>query len=90
MLVMADPSVKWFAEAARYASEIRFITEGRLAFLENGKPKSGNNKGSVFFIFAPKIIGGSRTTYMTRQELLSRGRVEPAIEAKPDNYGLAA
>lgn len=88
MLVMADPSVKWFSKAAEYATEIRFVTEGRLAFLENGKPKSGNNKGSVFFIFAPKMIGNAKTTYLTRQELLSLGK--PEIETKPDNYELAA
>tara|TARA_R110001592_G_scaffold95437_6_gene274980 strand:- start:384 stop:929 length:546 start_codon:yes stop_codon:yes gene_type:complete len=87
MLVMADPSVKWFAKAAKYATEIRFVTNGRIAFLENGKPKSGNNKGSVFFIFAPKLIGQVRTTYVTRRELLELGR--PVIETKPDNYGLA-
>ena len=38
MLVMCDPSVKWFSLAAQFASEIRFVTEGRLAFLKNGKP----------------------------------------------------
>ena len=37
MLVMADPSVKWFAKAQKYASEIRFVTEGRIAFLNDGK-----------------------------------------------------
>jgi len=88
MLVMADPSVKWFSKAAEYATEIRFVTNGRIAFLENGKPKSGNNKGSVFFIFAPKIIGAAKTTYVTRHELLALG--QPALETKPDNYGLAA
>ena len=76
MLVMADPSVKWFAKAAQHATEIRFVTNGRIAFLENGIPKSGNNKGSVFFIFAPKLIGQARTTYVTRQELLALGQVQ--------------
>jgi phage N-6-adenine-methyltransferase len=76
MLVMADPSVLWFAKATKAATEIRFVTEGRLAFLENGKPKSGNNKGSVFFIFAPKLIGAGITTYVTRSELLERGQVK--------------
>ena len=70
MLVMADPSVAWFAQAVKYASETRFVTEGRIAFLEDGKPKSGNNKGSVFFIFAPKMIGTGRVTFVKRADLL--------------------
>lgn len=88
MLVMADPSVKWFAKAAEYATEIRFVTKGRIAFLENGKPKSGNNKGSVFLIFAPKMIGTGKVTFVTRQSLLDAGK-EPVI-TPVDNYGLAA
>jgi len=76
MLVMADPSVGWFAKAANHATEIRFVTEGRLAFLENGKPKSGNNKGSVFFIFAPKLIGNAKVTFVTRKELIDKGSVK--------------
>ena len=70
MLVMADPSVKWFAKAQKYATEIRFVTEGRIAFLNDGVPQSGNNKGSVFFIFAPKMIGTGITKYITRESLI--------------------
>jgi DNA (cytosine-5)-methyltransferase 1 len=88
MLVMADPSVKWFSKAASYASEIRFVTDGRLAFLNDGVPQSGNNKGSVFFIFAPKLVGTGRVTFITRSELLATGKQE--IKTKPDNYNLAA
>ena len=52
MLLPADTSVKWFATAMRECSECHLIS-GRLSFInsETGKPVSGNNKGSVVFIF---------------------------------------
>ena len=67
MLVMCDPSVKWFSRAIEYASEIRYITNGRLAFLNNGVPQKGNNKGSVVFVFDPHRIGWSQTHYIDRE-----------------------
>ncbi len=53
MLVPADTSVGWFKEAIQTASEVRFITAGRLAFINpvTGKPVSGNNKGSMLIIW---------------------------------------
>lgn len=55
MLVPADTSVGWFREAIETASEVRFITGGRLAFVNavTGKPVSGNNKGSMLIIWHP-------------------------------------
>ncbi|EPJ4017624.1 phage N-6-adenine-methyltransferase [Klebsiella pneumoniae] len=55
MLVPADTSVGWFKEAIQTASEVRFITAGRLAFNNpvTGKPVSGNNKGSMLIIWHP-------------------------------------
>lgn len=55
MLVPADTSVGWFKEAIQSASEVRFITAGRLAFINpvTGKPVSGNNKGSMLIIWHP-------------------------------------
>ncbi len=52
MLVPADTSVKWFKEAFDSCNEVRFIS-GRLSFInaETQKPVSGNNKGSVLFIW---------------------------------------
>lgn len=52
MLVPADTSVKWFKEAYNSCNEVRFIS-GRLSFInaETQKPVSGNNKGSVLFIW---------------------------------------
>lgn len=52
MLVPADTSVKWFKEAYESCNEVRFIS-GRLSFInaETQKPVSGNNKGSVLFIW---------------------------------------
>jgi phage N-6-adenine-methyltransferase len=67
MLVMCDPSVKWFAKAIEYCSEVRFITNGRLAFLNDGVSQSGNNKGSVIFVFRPDKIGNCQTLYVDRE-----------------------
>ena len=54
MLLPADTSVKWFADAMRECSECHLIS-GRLSFIneETGDPVSGNNKGSAVFIFDP-------------------------------------
>lgn len=54
MLIPADTSVKWFKLAFENCTECHFIS-GRIAFIneETGKPVSGNNKGSVVFIFDP-------------------------------------
>lgn len=55
MLIPADTSVKWFKLAFDNCTECHFIS-GRLAFInaETQKPVSGNNKGSVVFIFDSK------------------------------------
>lgn len=66
MLVMCDPSVKWFAKALEYCSEVRFITNGRLGFVNNGVVQKGNNKGSVIFVFDPNAIGACKTKYIDR------------------------
>lgn len=52
MLIPADTSVKWFKKAFDNCSECHFIS-GRLAFInaDTQKPVSGNNKGTVVFIF---------------------------------------
>ncbi len=75
MLVMCDPSVKWFSLAQRYASETRFITEGRLDFLKNGVPQKGNNKGSVIFVFDPHRISAGHVSWVTREALMKKGQV---------------
>lgn len=71
MLVMCDPSVKWFARALGYASEIRFVTEGRLSFIKDKKAGGGNTKGSVIFVFRPSMVGTAYTSYVTRNELMT-------------------
>ncbi len=67
MLVPADTSVKWFKKAFDNCSECHFIS-GRLAFInaETQKPVSGNNKGSVVFIFDPKSPFKSQTCLIDR------------------------
>ena len=81
MLVMADPSVKWFSQAQKFASETRFITNGRISFLKNGVPQAGNNKGSVIFVFNPHAIGAGHVRFIERAELLAKGEIQSKEQA---------
>lgn len=81
MLVMCDPSVKWFSLAQQYASETRFITDGRLAFLKNGVPQKGNNKGSVIFVFDPHRVSAGHVSWVTREALMEKGAIDSKEQA---------
>lgn len=76
MLVMADTSVGWYREAIRTAQEVRFITGGRLSFInpETGLPVNGNNKGSMLIIWHPFGRGALQVSHVDRDELLAKGR----------------
>ena len=72
MLVPADTSVKWFKLAYESCSEVRFIS-GRISFInaDTQLPVSGNNKGSVLFIwrgYAPK--NSHTVTLIDRDDLI--------------------
>lgn len=71
MLIPADTSVKWFKLAYENCTECHFIS-GRLAFInaETQKPVSGNNKGSVVFIFDPSSPMRSIVTMLDRNEIM--------------------
>lgn len=75
MLVPADTSVGWFKEATHTASEVRFITAGRLAFINpvTGKPVSGNNKGSLLIIWKPYPRTHCEFTTVDRDTLMAYG-----------------
>lgn len=75
MLVPADTSVGWFKEAIQTASEVRFITAGRLAFINpvTGKPVSGNNKGSMLIIWHPYPRTHCHFATVDRDELMTFG-----------------
>lgn len=75
MLVPADTSVGWFKEAIQTASEVRFITAGRLAFINpvTGKPVSGNNKGSMLIIWRPYPRTHCHFATVDRDELMTFG-----------------
>ncbi|MDF7681890.1 phage N-6-adenine-methyltransferase [Enterobacteriaceae bacterium ESL0689] len=74
-LLPADTSVGWFREAIQTASEVRFITGGRLSFInpETGKPVNGNNKGSLLVIWHPYPRTHCRFTTVERDELMNFG-----------------
>lgn len=77
MLLPADTSVLWFREAIKTAHEVRFITGGRLSFLnaETGKPVNGNNKGSMLIIWHPYPRSGEcRMTAVDRDVLMQYGK----------------
>ena len=71
MLIPADTSVKWFKLAYENCTECHFIC-GRLAFInaETQKPVSGNNKGSVVFIFDPNSPMRSVVTMLDRDAIM--------------------
>ena len=72
MLVPADTSVKWFKLAYESCNEVRFIS-GRISFInaETQKPVSGNNKGSVLFIWRAYAPKNSHTvTLINRSDLV--------------------
>ena len=71
MLIPADTSVKWFRLAYENCTECHFIS-GRLAFInaETQKPVSGNNKGSVVFVFDPNSPMKSIVTMLDRNEIM--------------------
>lgn len=75
MLVPADTSVGWFKEAIQTASEVRFITAGRLAFINpvTGKPVSGNSKGSILIIWRPYPRTHCHFATVDRDELMAFG-----------------
>ncbi|EJJ4102993.1 phage N-6-adenine-methyltransferase [Salmonella enterica] len=76
MLLPADISVSWFIEAIKTAHEVRFITGGRLSFLNaiTGKPVNGNNKGSMLVIWHPyPRSGGCRMNTVDRNVLMKYG-----------------
>lgn len=75
MLVPADTSVGWFSEALSTASEVRFITAGRLSFINavTGKPANGNNKGSMLIIWHPWPRTHCQLTTVERDKLMHFG-----------------
>lgn len=81
MLCMCDPSVKWFSTAVKHASEIRFIINGRISFLNNGVRASGNNKGSVIFVFDPHRIGAAHVSWVEREDILAKGAIDSKEQA---------
>lgn len=71
MLIPADTSVKWFKFAFENCTECHFIS-GRISFInaETGKPVSGNNKGSVVFVFDPSAPFKSVVSLIDRDEVI--------------------
>lgn len=75
MLLPADTSVKWFKLAFENCTECHFIS-GRISFIneETGKPASGNNKGSVVFVFDPNSPIKQAVSLIDRDQIMSESR----------------
>lgn len=76
MLLPADTSTGWFSEALQSVDEVRFVTDGRIGFINagTGKPgKNGNSKGSLLFIWRPFIKPRCMFTSISRDELILTG-----------------
>lgn len=67
LLVPATPDASWWPTDA---SEIRFITGGRISFVNpvTGKAENGNTKGSAIIVFNPYQVG-CVTRYIQRDQL---------------------
>lgn len=74
MLVPSDTSVKWFKLAYESCNEVRFIS-GRISFInaETQLPVSGNNKGSVLFIWRAYAPKNSHTVTLIDRDDLIKG-----------------
>ena len=75
MLVPADTSVGWFKSALDTVDEVRFITGGRISFINAGtnKPVNGNNKGSMLLIWRPFTQPRRIITTVNRDDLMDIG-----------------
>lgn len=73
MLLPADTSVKWFETAFDNCTECHLIT-GRISFINEltRKPASGNNKGSVVFVFDVHSPLKSQTVLLSRDEIMGK------------------
>ena len=71
MLLPADTSVSWFHEATKTASEIVFLTEGRVNFISSvdGQAKSGNNKGSMLIVWSHNPSGQCRFSTLSIKKI---------------------
>lgn len=67
LLVPATADASWWP---KQANEIRFITNGRISFInpQTGKPVNGNTKGSAIIVFNP-FQSGCVTRYVDRSNL---------------------
>ncbi|UTV28973.1 phage N-6-adenine-methyltransferase [Photobacterium atrarenae] len=73
LLVPATPDASWWP---KHATEIRFITGGRVSFMNpvTKKVVNGNTKGSVLILFKHSDLGaGQVTRYVDRDRLREIG-----------------
>ena len=75
MLLPADTSVSWFSLCEQLASEIIFITDGRISFInpQTGKPKSGNSKGSMLAIFGVRL-GACKISTLSMKQIKAQAK----------------
>ena len=84
MLVPATPDPAWWPEQV---AEVRFITKGRIHFVDpvTGKVKKGNNKPSCLLIFKPMLNNQTVTRYVPRPLLEVWGKEAANDESVKSN-----
>ena len=69
MLIPTPNGESYYREIFKHASDIIFIT-GRLSFIDaNGKPKSGNTRGSCIVVFGHRF-GSINVSHVNRNDLI--------------------
>lgn len=89
MLLPSDTSTTWFKKLIIFASEVTFITGGRISFVNavTKKPVKGNNKGSLFAVFHPHhsapchIFGIERDVIFETYKKIKDTLPDPAVSA---------
>lgn len=77
-LVFNDPSAGWYITAYKTCCEIWHVVGGRVSFINpaTGKRVSGNNRGSLIFVWHPVSTRGDEPLirHVTRDSLMSKNK----------------
>lgn len=76
MLLPADTSTRWFSLALETVDEVRFVTDGRINFINSATGREGKNgpgKGSLFMIWRPFAAPRRIFTTVPRDQLIATG-----------------
>lgn len=84
MLLNVDNSTRWFDMCVQHASDIVYITKGRLPFIHNatGQEMKGNNKPQMFVLFNERKWKSRdkkvRSRYVSIDDVRRKGELQQA------------